>query len=110
MKKIQKNDLRLEKEVITALTADDQTGLKGGATIGAGCVYAPSTPGYTCNSNNTCGESVCIPCSGPNKSCPVYDCKPELSGVCNTTVQPASYPNATCDLQCFNPIVTKINC
>lgn len=38
MKKIQKNDLRLEKEVISKLSQDDLTFVKGGATLGVTCV------------------------------------------------------------------------
>lgn len=69
MKKIKKADLRLEKEVITALTADDQTGLKGGSVIPI------SQQGINCGSgiqkscnNNSCINSCQNPCNTDNKT------------------------------------------
>ena len=38
MKKIQKNDLHLEKEVISKLSQDDLAFVKGGASLGVACV------------------------------------------------------------------------
>ena len=50
MKKIRKADLKLEKEVITALSANDLTGIKGGAQVTAvDCKTGFNNEGTRCN-------------------------------------------------------------
>lgn len=82
MKKIQKNDLRLEKEVIAALTSGDLSGIMGGVetTIkppsasqdskceslqGRPCCFAPSVVDQSCK---------CM----PEKSVAVFTCSPTV--------------------------------
>lgn len=92
MKKIQKNDLRIEKEVITALTSDDQSGLKGGAASQTICLQT-----------NTCLNTCRVPCSGIQKTCVDNGCNPASKefGTCPLPVQ-------TLGENCERPVFSRI--
>lgn len=69
MKKILKNDLRLEKELIASLSNDDLTAVKGGAVSGIrcekteGCVHPVSYYPEECRTMDTCQISLCKVCN-----------------------------------------------
>lgn len=64
MKKIKKTDLRLEKEVITSLSAQDQTNIKGGSVVSKPITKDPEnclmyTKDNKCILNSTmCGGTI----------------------------------------------------
>ena len=65
MKKIRKNDLKLEKEVISRLSANDLSYVKGGASVNnVGCVHPVSYVPAECMTvlQNTCQLTVCGGC------------------------------------------------
>lgn len=68
MKKIKRLDLRLEKEVISALTTNDLSGLQGGGvtTQGSSAPYYCCIATYVitdCNlCTNTCNQTECQKC------------------------------------------------
>lgn len=96
MKKIQKNDLRLDKEVISSLTSNDLGSVKGGLdwnTVAAN----------TCNNCKTKNEPACVVTNFTKLNCKdtQKECDPDVTSwqVCYTA---GCSNNFTCTCQTRN--------
>ena len=87
MKKIKKTDLRLEKEVITALTSNDLGYVRGGVnppTKDYVCTPLTRTPDCLITGNKCPMEpSVDFVCQPTNQTKILAECKLEISARCN---------------------------
>lgn len=102
MKKIQKSDLKLEKEVISSLSAGDLSDVKGGATT----LYTDGL--RPCCFILYTKDAACLPTAdGCTKTCLLTVCNVRPEETVDVCMEPISVTPQSCPCQ---PLSVKTDC